>query len=75
MALFGMTAKRWRKNNPNKSGNISDYASIDELICLANLENLNSVFINDGLNQAERLERLNKMAISQIKILVKPICI
>lgn len=69
MALFGMTAKKWRDDNPNKSGNIRDYASIDELICLANLENLNSVFLNDGLNQAERLERLNKIAISQIKIL------
>lgn len=46
-----------------------DYATMDELICLANLENLNSVFINDGLSQAERLERLNKIAISQMKIL------
>lgn len=69
MALFGTTAKEWRKVNPNKSGNIRDYASIDELICLANLENLNSVFINDGLSQSERLIRLNKIAISQIKIL------
>ncbi len=69
MALFGTTAKKWRENNPNKDGNIRDYASIDELICLTNLENLNSVFINDGLSQAERLERLNKIAISQIKIL------
>ena len=63
MALFGMTAKKWRENTPNKDGNIRDYASIDELICLANLENLNSVFINDGLSQPERLKRLNKIAI------------
>ena len=63
MALFGMTAKKWRENTPNQDGNIRDYASIDELICLANLENLNSVFINDGLSQPERLKRLNKIAI------------
>ncbi len=69
MALFGMTAKEWREKNPSLNGNIRDYASIDELICLANLENLNSVFINYGLSQAVILERLNKIAISQIKIL------
>lgn len=69
MALFGMTAKSWREKNKDKSGNIRDYASIDELICLANLENLNAVFINDGLSQANRLDRLNKIAISQMKIL------
>ena len=71
MALFGITAKRWRESNPDRKGNIRDYANIDELICLANLENLNSVFINDGLNQAERLKRLNKIAISQMKILTE----
>ena len=59
MALFGKTAKEWRINNPELEGNIRDYASINELICLANLENLNSVFINDGLSQSMRLERLN----------------
>ena len=64
-----MTAKEWKNKNPKKTGNIRDYASINELICLANLENLNSVFISDGLNQSLRLERLNKIAISQIKIL------
>ena len=69
MALFGMTAKEWREKNNNLNGNMRDYATIDELICLANLENLNSVFINYGLSQAERLERLNKIAISQIRIL------
>lgn len=69
MALFGMTAKSWRNDNQDKEGNIRDYASIDELICLANLENLNSVFINDGLSQTERLKRLNVIAISQMKIL------
>ena len=69
MALFGITAKRWREEHSNLEGNIRDYASINELICLANLENLNSVFINDEINQSIRLERLNKIAISQMKIL------
>ena len=69
MALFGMTAKEWRSKNLKLNRNIRDYATINELICLANLENLNAVFINDGLKQSERLERLNKIAISQIKIL------
>ena len=69
MALFGQTAKEWRLNNPKLDGNIRDYATINELICLANLENLNSVFINYGLSQSIRLERLNKIAISQMQIL------
>ena len=69
MALFGMTAKEWRNRNKNLEGNIRDHATINELICLSNLENLNSVFINDGLNQSERIVRLNKIAISQMKIL------
>ena len=69
MALFGITAKEWRKEHPDLDGNIRDYASINELICLANLESLNSVYINEGLNQKERLKRLNEIAISQMKIL------
>jgi len=69
MALFGKTAKEWKICNPELEGNIRDYASINELICLANLENLNSVFINDCLIQSIRLERLNKIAISQMQIL------
>ena len=69
MALFGITAKQWREDHPNLDGNIRDYASINELICLANLEKLNSVFINDELSQPMRLEKLNKIAISQMKIL------
>jgi len=69
MALFGMTAKEWRTKNPNLAGNIRDYATMNELICLANLENLNSVFINEGLKQSERLQNLNKVAISQMQIL------
>ena len=69
MALFGQTAKEWRMSNPELNGNIRDYASINELICLANLESLNSVFINDGLSQSMRLERLNRVAISQMQTL------
>ncbi|MBR1717722.1 MAG: KilA-N domain-containing protein [Bacilli bacterium] len=69
MALFGQTAKEWRTNNPERDGNIRDYASINELICLANLENINSVLISDGLSQSMRLEQLNKVAISQMHIL------
>ena len=71
MALFGMTAKEWREKNPNKKGNLRDYASINELICLANLENTNSIFINEGMKQPDRLYKLNQIAISQMKILTK----
>ncbi|GAB1414867.1 hypothetical protein MASR2M117_02730 [Paludibacter sp.] len=69
MALFGKTAKQWRNTNPELKGNIRDYAGINELICLSNLENLNAVFINEGLSQSERLFRLNKIAIQQMQIL------
>ena len=70
MALFGKTAKQWRDENPNKKGNIRDYANVTQLVCLVNLENLNAVFINDGLEQNERLVKLNQIAISQMKILI-----
>lgn len=69
MAMFGMTARQWRELNPDKKGNIRDYASINELICLSNMENLNAVFINDGMPQYERLIKLNRIAIQQMKIL------
>jgi hypothetical protein len=69
VALFGITAKQWRDENPEKDGNMRDYASINELICLSNMENLNSVFINEGLSQRERLIKLNQIAIQQMKIL------
>ena len=69
VALFGMTAAEWRKSNPELKGNIRDYANINQLICLSNMENLNSVFINDGISQEERLERLNKIAIQQMNVL------
>ncbi|MBU3968580.1 MAG: KilA-N domain-containing protein [Euryarchaeota archaeon] len=69
MALFGMTAAMWREANPDKKGNIRDYADMSQLVCLSNLENLNALFINDGLPQDVRLERLNKIAIQQMRIL------
>ena len=69
VALFGVTAKEWRDANPKLKGNIRDHASINELICLSNLENLNAVFINDGVLQKERLIKLNQIAIQQMKIL------
>ena len=70
MALYGKTAKQWRDENPNEKGNIRDYSNVTQLLCLANLENLNAVFINEGYEQAVRLEKLNQIAISQMKILM-----
>jgi len=69
MALFGRTAAMWRETNPDKKGNIRDYADVSQLVCLSNLENLNALFINDGLPHETRLERLNKIAIQQMRIL------
>ena len=69
IAMFGMTARQWREKNQEKKGNIRDYASINELICLSNMENLNALFINEGMQQSERLIKLNKIAIQQMKIL------
>ena len=69
MALFGMTALEWRDKHPDLKGNIRDYASINELICLSNMESLNAVFIQDGIPQQERLIRLNRIAIQQMLVL------
>ncbi|MBR1636276.1 MAG: KilA-N domain-containing protein [Bacteroidales bacterium] len=69
VALFGMTAKQWRDANPDLKGNIRDYATINELICLANMESINSVLINEGVPQGERLIRLNQIAIQQMIVL------
>ena len=71
MALFGMTAKQWRDSHPDLKGNIRDYANVSQLVCLSNLENLNAVFINEGMSQAERLAKLNAIAISQMEILTQ----
>ena len=69
VAMFGMTAREWRDANPEKKGNIRDYATINELICLSNMENLNAVFIDQGLPQGERLIKLNRIAIQQMRVL------
>ena len=69
VAMFGMTAKQWREANPELKGNIRDYATVNELICLSNMENLNAVFIDNGMSQGERLKKLNQIAIQQMNIL------
>ena len=69
MALFGMTAKQWRDANPSEKGNIRDQANAAQLVCLVNLENLNALFISEGMEQPERLMGLNRIAIEQIELL------
>lgn len=71
VALFGMTAKEWRESNPELKGNMRDYADISQLVCLSNLENLNAVFINEGMDATERIEKLNAIAIEQMRILTE----
>lgn len=69
VAMFGVTAKQWREANPDLKGNIRDYATINELICLSNMENLNAVFIGQDIPQGERLLKLNQIAIHQMSVL------
>ena len=69
VAMFGQTAKQWREAHTELKGNIRDYASINELICLSNMENINAVLINDGVPQGERLVKLNQIAIQQMQVL------
>ncbi|MGI5974933.1 MAG: KilA-N domain-containing protein [Paludibacter sp.] len=69
VALFGITAKQWREANPDLKGNIRDYASINELICLSNMENLNALFIEEKIPQSQRLTKLNQIAIQQMTVL------
>ena len=69
VAMFGMTAKQWREANSELKGNIRDYATINKLICLSNMENLNAVFIEQNMTQRERLVKLNQIAIHQMSIL------
>ena len=69
VALFGMTAKEWRENTPDKNGNIRDYASLEQLVVLSNMESINALLIRQGLSQNERLIQLNKVAITQMKSL------
>lgn len=70
VALFGITAKQWREANPKTEGNIRDTASIEQLVVLSNMESINSVLIHQGLKQNERLQQLNKIAITQMKSLL-----
>jgi hypothetical protein len=70
VALFGMTAKQWRDENPNTEGNIRDMATLEQLVVLSNLESMNAVLIHQDLQQSERLIQLNKIAISQMKSLM-----
>ena len=70
VAMFGMTAKQWRESHPDQKGNIRDYATINELICLSNMENLNAIFIQEKIPQKERLIKLNQIAIQQMKVLI-----
>ncbi|MCZ2130435.1 MAG: KilA-N domain-containing protein [Bacteroidia bacterium] len=70
MALFSKTAKQWREENPEQKGNIRDYASIEQLVVLSNMESTNALLIHQGMEQSERLLQLNKMAITQMKSLL-----
>lgn len=70
VALFGMTAKQWRDENPKLKGNIRDEANAAQLVCLSNLETLNALFIHEGITQAQRLTRLNQIAIQQMRLLI-----
>jgi hypothetical protein len=69
MALFGMTAREWRNSHPGDKGNIRDYENVSQLVCLSNLENLNALFIQEKTPQPERLRKLNRIAIQQMKLL------
>ena len=70
VALFGMTAVQWRMRNPDKEGNMRDYATLEQLVVLSNMESLNAVFIRQGLSPAERLHQLNQIAITQMRSLI-----
>ncbi len=71
VALFGITAKEWRDNNPKQKGNIRDYATLEQLVVLSNMEGINALLIQQGLTQSERLIQLNKVAITQMKSLLE----
>ena len=69
VALFGLTHQQWQLQHPDLKGNQRDYADINQLICISNMENLNAVMIEDGIPQPQRLKRLNEIAIHQMKVL------
>ncbi len=70
MALYGMTAKQWREANPDLKGNVRDHSTVEQLVVLSNLESMNAAFIEEQLNQSERLFKLNRIAIRQMKSLL-----
>lgn len=70
VALFGKTSKEWKNENPNLKGNIRDYATIQQLIVLSNMESMNAELIKQGISQSDRLNKLNKMAVEQLKVLL-----
>ncbi|MFR9592761.1 MAG: KilA-N domain-containing protein [Rikenellaceae bacterium] len=69
VALYGITAKQWRAANPELKGNMRDYSTINELICLSNMENINAVLIGENILQKDRLIKLNSVAIQQMRVL------
>ena len=69
VALFGKTAAEWRKQNPTLKGNIRDYATIEQLLVIANMESYNAILIEQNVSQEERLKKLNNMAKSQLRVL------
>ncbi len=71
VALFGTTAKDWRETNPNHKGNMRDYATLEQLVVLSNMESINALLIQQGLTQSDRLAQLNKVAIAQMKSLTE----
>lgn len=71
VALFGKTAKEWRDKNPGKEGNVRDYSSVEQLVCLSNMESMNALFIKQGMAQSKRLKLLNEIAIDQMSTLLK----
>ena len=75
VALFGITAKEWRDNNPDQKGNIRDYATLEQLVVLSNMESINALLIQQGLSQSKRLIQLNKVAITQMKSLIENVAV
>jgi len=71
VALFGITAKEWRDSNPDKKGNIRDYATLEQLVVLSNMESINALLIRQGISQSDRLIELNKVAITQMSSLLE----
>ena len=71
VALFGVTAAEWRKENKDKHGNMRDYATIEQLLVLANLENTNALYINKGIPQSERIDELNRLARDQLSAMLR----